>query len=99
MIKEQAHSLVKVNPRLEAALKERSLIAQLNSPDPVVPPHSSTPADKDSNKQAAPANVGLKGINQSLIDKVFQVGFGSVGLVSLETLETMTVMFSICIQN
>jgi len=67
---EQAHSLVKVNPRLEAALKERSLIAQLNSPDPVVPPHSSTPADKDSNKQAAPANVGLKGINQSLIDKI-----------------------------
>lgn len=69
-ITEQAHNLVKVNPRLEAALKERSLIAQLNSPDPVAPPQSCTRTETDSNKPAAPTNVGLKGINQSLIDKV-----------------------------
>ena len=71
---EQAHSLVKVNPRLETALKERSLIAQLNSPDPGLPLKNSTSikVEKDSNKQPlpVPTNVGLKGVNQSLIDKV-----------------------------
>ena len=54
---EQAHNLAQINPRLEAALKERLVMKDAADP----------PEEK---KVEAPVNAGLKGVSQSLIDKV-----------------------------
>jgi len=57
----QANNIAKINPRLEAALKERASLRD-DQPKPV--------ADPEPKKPEAPVNAGLKGVSQSLIDKV-----------------------------
>lgn len=62
---EQAQNLAKLNPRLEAALKERAALS-----DSTESPKTVSEKETESSKPAAPVNVGLKGVSQSLIDKV-----------------------------
>ena len=64
---EQAHNLAMLNPRLEAALKQRAALK-----DSTAPPKTNTQEDAEASKPTPtpPVNAGLKGVSQSLIDKV-----------------------------
>lgn len=62
---EQAHNLAKLNPRLEAALKERAALSESTAP-----PKTNLQQETETPKPMAPVNAGLKGVSQSLIDKV-----------------------------
>ncbi|XP_057373427.1 DNA replication factor Cdt1-like isoform X2 [Daphnia carinata] len=62
---EQAHNLAKLNPRLEAALKERAALS-----DSTAPPQTNLQQETEAPKPTAPVNAGLKGVSQSLIDKI-----------------------------
>lgn len=63
---EQAHNLAKLNPRLEAALKERAALSETTAP-----PKTNLQQELEAPKPTAPVNAGLKGVSQSLIDKVW----------------------------
>lgn len=79
---EHAHNLVKVNPRLEAALKERAALSKDDTKPETV--KTSVPE-----KPAALGNPGLKGVSQSLIDKVkINVGQLSGNLMKEDTNKT-----------
>uniref|UniRef100_A0A0P4XPS2 DNA replication factor Cdt1 n=1 Tax=Daphnia magna TaxID=35525 RepID=A0A0P4XPS2_9CRUS len=62
---EQAHNLAKLNPRLEAALKERAALSETTAP-----PKTNLQQELEAPKPTAPVNAGLKGVSQSLIDKI-----------------------------
>ncbi|XP_046652810.1 DNA replication factor Cdt1-like isoform X2 [Daphnia pulicaria] len=63
---EQAHNLAMLNPRLEAALKKCAV-----SKDSTVPVKNDPLQDIEASKPAPPpVNAGLKGVSQSLIDKI-----------------------------
>jgi|688.fasta_scaffold1157519_1 hypothetical protein len=65
-LSEQAHNLAMLNPRLEAALKKCAV-----SKDSTVPVKNDPLQDIEASKPAPPpVNAGLKGVSQSLIDKV-----------------------------
>jgi hypothetical protein len=65
-IPEQAHNLAMLNPRLEAALKQRAVLS-----DSTAPTKTNAQEETNSSKPTpTPVNAGLKGVSQSLIDKV-----------------------------
>ena len=56
-----------LNPRLEAALKQRAVL----SDSIATPDKTNTQQETETSKPTpAPVNAGLKGVSQSLIDKV-----------------------------